>query len=287
MREGKPSRTSTLVTFLRALADGGVTQVRDFSDPTAMELLPAGWRISAELIRRMAHARPEVIERVARESGGGFDLVALRTRVLDEAWHDAHRSGMRQLVILGAGLDGRAYRLDDVGEVAVFEVDHPATGALKQQKARRLQARARRHRFVPVNFERDRLWPALESAGHRADEETFWIWEGVTPYLTAEAMRSTLGQLAERSAPGSRLAMTYIEPGAESRETTWIRKVIAAAGEPWIGLMSRGEVAQRLQAAGFRVLEDTGMAEWLPRFSRFPEVSPERALRERIVVAER
>jgi len=150
----RASSTSQAVTIARALADAGFTEVREFSDPTAMPpMLGPRARVVVRLLLRHLASRPAVRTRLFERSNGRLDLIALRTRALDEAWHEAHAGDARQLVILGAGLDGRAFRLDDLGDSSVFEVDHPATQALKRERsahmasprgARANQAKARR-----------------------------------------------------------------------------------------------------------------------------------------------
>ncbi len=228
----RASGTSQMVTVMRALADAGVTEVRDFSDPTAMALLPPGWRAVVRTLGRRLGAHPERVRRMFERSDGKMDFIALRTRVLDAAWSAAHAEGARQLVLLGAGLDGRAFRLDDVGDSAVFEIDHPATQADKRRRTAAMQPRAARHAYVPVDFERDTLAGALRGAGHRIDDKTFWIWEGVTQYLTADAQETTLDAVGALSAPGSRIALTYVVPGTPSpspisemvrRTVDWLR----------------------------------------------------------------
>jgi methyltransferase (TIGR00027 family) len=277
----RASRTSQLVTMMRAFADAGLTEVRDFSDPTALPMLPLGWRVFAALSLRRLRARPDARAKIFESSKGRVDVIALRTRVLDEAWHAAHSGGIRQLVLLGAGLDGRAYRLDDVADVAIFEVDHAETQSLKRARARSLVARSASHTYVAVDFERQRLDDALEAARQDAARPTFWIWEGVTPYLTADAQCATLAAVARRSAPGSQLAMEYIEPSQSDVHARLPRLL----GEPWIGLMSRAEAAERLAQAGFTPLEDTSMTEWRARYSSGPP--REAGAHQRIVVARR
>jgi methyltransferase (TIGR00027 family) len=126
----RASSTSQAVTIARALANAGFTEVREFSDPTAMPMLSRRARLVVRLLLGHLVSRPAVQTRLfERSSSGRLDLIALRTRALDEAWHEAHAGGARQLVILGAGLDGRAFRLDDVADSSVFDVDHPATQA--------------------------------------------------------------------------------------------------------------------------------------------------------------
>ncbi len=278
MRHG-PSRTSSLVAFQRALADGGIGELPDFADPTALPLLPAGWRLAARALIRLGAGRPEAFRRYVERAQ---DLVPLRTRVIDGAWHDAQAGGIRQLVLLGAGLDGRAFRLDDLGDSSVFEVDHPATQAHKRARAAALAGRARRHAFVPVDFEREGLEGPLARAGHDAGRPTCWIWEGVTPYLTRAAQEATLSGIAARSSEGSRLVIEYIEP-VRTAALAGTRVLVRLFGEPFVGMIFRDEMAARLRAHAFELVEDTGPSEWRRR-SGLPDrgLAP---LPERIAVA--
>ena len=111
-------------------------------------------------------------------------------------------AGAPQVVILGAGLDGRAWRMPELRDVTVFEVDHPDSQREKAARAAALLRVAREVRFVPVDFTRDRLDEPLAAAGHDPARPTTWIWEGVVMYLTtAESRpRSTSSRAARRRA---------------------------------------------------------------------------------------
>jgi methyltransferase (TIGR00027 family) len=284
LRKGQASTTSSLVALLRALADGGLSHVRDFADPTAIRLMTPPWRLAGHAILRVARRAPQPARAPwVERSRDWVDFIALRTRVIDDAWHDAHQRGVAQLVILGAGLDGRAFRLTDLTDVSVFEVDHPSTQALKRDRAAGLRSGAREHRFVPIDFERDSLADALADAKQRADATTFWIWEGVTTYLTREAQEQTLSAIAARSAPGSRVAMTYVEPTGGPAQGLRLMRML---GEPHIGRMTRATASERLAGAGLRVIEDTGFDDWLERYTERP-AGGRRVLRGRVAVAEK
>jgi len=285
VRRGQPSSTSSLVTLVRALSHEGLTEVRGFTDPTALVFLNSLWRWVYRRTLRSVARRPGGRQRMLERARGRMDLVALRTRFLDDAWHAAHAAGVRQLVLLGAGFDGRAFRLDDISDSILFEVDHPSTQAVKRQRARSLSSKAMRHIYVPVDFERDHLGEALATAGHTTGQRTFWLWEGVTPYLTPEAQIATMRALAVRSALGSRLAMTYVEPEVSPSRIFGIRMMLRFFGEPFRGEMTRATAAERLSLAGLRVVEDTGSAEWRRLYAN-PQGNVTDVIRERIAVAE-
>jgi methyltransferase (TIGR00027 family) len=253
MREGRPSFTAALVAFARGMA--GVDEV-------AEKLVPPGFaaalRFDAMLPRWTIRAWNAATLGLVAHQG-------LRTLVIDRAARAGIANGARQLVILGAGLDARAYRMEGLEDVTVFEVDHPSTQAYKRAQTLTLRPRARELRFVAVDFEKDALDTKLAEAGHRAQEPTFWIWEGVTPYLPKTAILAMLAIVGARSAKGSRIAATYATPEGSALGPTALGVALAgfgAIGEPIRGLITPGEIAAALEGVGFEVLEDIGAEEW-------------------------
>jgi methyltransferase (TIGR00027 family) len=262
MRAGRPSGTAHLVALGRAMADAGLSHVADFHDPTARVFLSDKGRKSLAKT-----------EQAYRAGGRGFrvaaartmaDMMALRTSAIDAAVRAAIADGARQLVILGAGYDGRAWRLSELAGVKVFEVDHPATQSDKRTRVAQLPPAKGIVTFVPVNFERDALATALERAGHDPASPTCWIWEGVVMYLTREAVRATLAAVAQRSSPGSTLIINY----HTTRRGLFAQLIFRLIGEPQISAWSPAEMAADLHAAGFEVREDSGMTEWNERFAQ-------------------
>ncbi len=282
MREGQPSFTASLVAAARGVGAPP-------ADPLAVDLLPG---YLAPWIRVAGHAPCAVLSLL---SFGLTDHMALRTRVIDEALREAIEAGLSgqhaalpQLVVLGAGLDARAYRLRDLARTVVFEVDHPETQAYKRARVEGRTPTAREVRFVGVDFETMNLGDKLAEAGHDEAKRTFWIWEGVTPYLHMPAIRATLETVGQRSAPGSRAAITYGTP-----EMTPLGPLVGFAaiqafrilGEPLFGLITPRQLHAELEAVAFRILRDDGVRDWARRFEN------PRARRlmvdERLVVAER
>ena len=262
MKGERPSRTAHLVALGRAMADAGLSHVPDFHDPTARVFLTEKGTQSLANVERAARAgrRGYRIE-MARVMA---DMIALRTSAIDAAVRDAIAAGATQLVILGAGYDGRAWRLPELTDVKVFEVDHPATQGDKRTRVAHLPPARGIVTFVPVNFERDSLNAALENAGHDPSSPTCWIWEGVVMYLTHDAMHATLRAVAERSAPGSTLIINY-----HTKHRGWIGRIIfRLIGEPQISAWTPEEMAADLHAVGFEVREDSGMTDWNARFAQ-------------------
>lgn len=283
MKAQRPSQTSALVAFLRALAHDGLTGVPSFSDPTARKLLPFPWSTLHAGIRR-ATRRLEP-EKARRAFSPLVDILPLRTLHIDEELAEAVARGCRQLVILGAGLDGRAHRLPGLAGVTVFEVDHPATQADKRARARGLPLAAHRLTYVPVNFEHERLAQRLPEAGFDPSAPTVWIWEGVTQYLTDAAIAATLADVSGLSAPGSRLVVNYREPGAIPGDGP-MRWFTERVKEPQIGDRSRDTMAREVETAGLKVLRDSSGGDWAARYGA-PAPTHPHLLRTRNLVAEK
>ncbi|MFI1912748.1 class I SAM-dependent methyltransferase [Nocardia sp. NPDC020380] len=207
MAEREASRTAVLVCQARAVADGRMAVGR-FSDPIALQLLEPDEQRLVDEVR--AGARPKSFgPRMEYEMlSTTAEVLAARTVAIDDA---VRERGAPQLVILGAGLDARAWRMPELAEVTVFEVDHPASQAVKHVRMGERTALTA-VRFVPVDFGKDVLGAALAAAGHDETRPTTWIWEGVVPYLTSGEVAATIAEIARRSAPGSRLIITYPTP---------------------------------------------------------------------------
>jgi len=208
------------------------------------------------------------------------DMIGLRTAAIDGAVRDAIAAGATQLVILGAGYDGRAWRMSELTGVKVFEVDYPATQTVKRARVAELPAANGIVNFVPIDFERESLDSVLERAGHDPSAPTCWIWEGVVMYLTHGAMRATLAAIGKRSATGSTLIVNY----HTAHRRLFARIVFRLIGEPQISAWTPEEMAADLLSAGFVVREDSGMTDWNQRFAK-SEAKVERGAYMRVVVA--
>lgn len=270
---------------MRALATLDMTGVPGFRDPTAASLLPApfseAYRAAAWLD---AHGQGPRVRRLLR---GAFDALPLRTLAIDAELCAAIERGAGQVVILGAGLDGRAWRIAELARAVVFEVDHPATQRLKRARAASLGAPRGELKYVGVDFERDSLADRLAEAGHVTSRPTVWIWEGVITYLTTDALRATLSTVVLRSAPSSRLLAQYQEPPpAGVRGLAGLSWVVRRMGEPHIGRRSREIMRAELALAGLEVVSDSGAADWAERFGARAPLLP-LATYLRLVVAQR
>jgi methyltransferase (TIGR00027 family) len=289
MRKDRPSTTAALVASLRALYTAMPEPYRLAPDPLARELVPFPLALPAEALARAPWAAAAVHHALGLATRGLSHYIPLRTRAIDDAVREAVRLGAEQLVVLGAGLDNRALRLDELAGVRAFEIDHPSS---QRYKAARLAAlpspplpRARSLVRVPVDFEQDRLDQSLLAAGFDPAARTFWIWEGVVVYLTREAISSTLAAVSALSPPGSRIALTYTPRRMMGGiAVPFARRALRVIGEPFRSPLTPEEMRGLLEAAGLARISDESSEEWAQRY--WPGMGGSRAI-ERLAIAEK
>jgi len=278
MKANRPSRTAHFVTHGRALADAGLSHVPGFRDPTARVFLnEKGKKSLANTEAAARQPKRSVRVEMARVMA---DMIALRTSAIDAAVRDAIARGTKQLVIVGAGYDGRAWRMPELKGIKVFEVDHPATQGEKRARLAELPQANGSITFVPVNFEAESLAKVLEQAGHDRSSPTCWIWEGVVMYLRRDVMRATLADIAKRSAPGSTLIVNY----HTIHRRFFARLMFRLIGEPQVSAWTPAEMAEDLRSAGFIVRDDSSMADWNARFAN-DQAKVDRGYYMRVAVA--
>ncbi|MFB9979631.1 SAM-dependent methyltransferase [Mesorhizobium kowhaii] len=261
MEDASPSKTALGVARLRALHQIS-PEAALFRDPYAIAILGESTPAEQQLAQEDNRSRRMRL------------FVAARARFAEDWLAAAVRRGVRQLVVLGAGLDTFSLRNPYPG-LAVFEVDHPATQAWKRKSiADAGLAEPPATTFVPVNFERQRLPEELASAGLKSTEPSFFMWLGVVPYLTKDAIFTTLSYIA--GTLGSEVVFDYSEP-SENRDAAGQAALafhaarVAAVGEPWISFFIPGELAKSLRDLGFDEIEDLESGDIAARLSGTPK----------------
>jgi len=234
-----------------------------FDDPYALPIMGP---------ERAAALRADPFELNDPMSRGMRATLVVRARVAEDELARAVGAGLRQLVVLGAGLDTLALRAPALAPgLRVFEVDHPGTQAAKRAAlaAAGLEMPAQ-STFVLVDSEHAALFRALAAAGVRRDEPVFFNWLGVVMYLTAEASRETLRFVAS-CAPGSRVVFDYaiafeLMNPVERAISEAVAATLAAQGEPVVSRFDPAALATQLRALGFSELVDEGPSELNPRY---------------------
>ena len=270
MREGYASRTAEQNALFRALESSRPASARICDDPLARHFLT--WPLTLAMRGAAIPGGASFVSSfIDRRWPGVRSSVVARTRLIDDAISAAGDQDIEQLVILGAGFDSRAYRMTRLRGVEVFEVDHPDTQAAKQRVlTRRLGILPDHVRFVAVDFGRDDLTSSMSRAGYRESARTFILWEGVTNYLTEDAVDSTLRWCA-RALAGSTLLFTYVHRDILTRPAAFAgtRNLFASlekAGERFTFGMEPSRVPQYLAERGFSLELDIGAAEYRARY---------------------
>jgi methyltransferase (TIGR00027 family) len=262
MIEARPSRTALRVAMRRA-AHQLFDNPKVLDDPIALRIIGPNAAAKLEAGRGTE---------VTRFAGALRAFMAARSRFAEDSLARSIGRGVKQYVVLGAGLDTFAYR-NPYGESAlrVFEVDHPATQEWKRlQLAKARIAIPSSVTFAPVDFERQTLSEGLRLAHFDSTKATFFSWLGVTMYLTEDAVMSTF-QFVGSTPRGGGVAFDYALPRSS---LNWFGRLaldammwrVAKAGEPFRTFFDPTELAERLRGLGFMSIEDVGGDELNERY---------------------
>jgi methyltransferase (TIGR00027 family) len=269
MKPGRFSQTAEFMALFRALESARPAEQRLFDDCLAATF-------TSPPLRRLARwsavpALGPLLRRIIDKLWPGARTSGIaRTRLIDDWVTQGIVAGCRQVVILGAGFDSRAWRLPALAGLPVFEVDHPTTALEKSRRAAAAGADVSRVISVTLDFDHDRFADRLAAAGFDRDRPTMVIWEGVTNYLTAEAVRAVLSW-AGTLAAGSRLAFTYVHQAvltdpARFEGAARILLAVAGTGEPWTFGFEPDALPVYLQGLGLRLVEDLGADAYRARY---------------------
>lgn len=259
MRRNQASITAQGIAIARAVESERPADERICYDPYARKFAPAwmyhllGWFI------RVGYAE-------LRGPGVNGFLMA-RERYIDDLLQAHLDAGLQQLVILGAGYDSRAYRFDLSGRVKTFEVDHPATQAGKLEKLQSIFRKTPEQvSYVPIDFNTQTLEDRLLEAGYDPGLKTLFIWQGVTMYLTPEAVDTTLAFPVKHSAPGSAIVFDYVYKATldgvqKQSEVSSMRRYRFMTGEGLTFGIAENDVETFMQARGYSRVKNVNSAE--------------------------
>jgi len=264
MIPAEPSHTAHRVALRRA-AHQLLDQPPVLRDPLAIPILGAA---TAEALRE----NPAQFE-TSRVSPYLRAFMAARARFTEDQLAHLRSTGIRQYVILGAGLDTFAYR-DPSPELPlrVWEVDYPSTQAWKRECLAEANIAVPPHvTFAAVDFERQALPDALAAAGFDADAGALFAWLGVTQYLSHEAIRTTLAYVARATQAGGGVVFDYsIAPHllspAQRAVRAMLEAVVSAAGEPWQSTFEPDALVAELRELGFAMAQDVAPDEINSRY---------------------
>jgi methyltransferase (TIGR00027 family) len=247
MKKTQNSVTAQGIALIRALEYEKPAAERICDDPLARKFISTPIYLMGKMFAGYAE----------RKGPGVMGFLAVRCRYMDDCLKESLASGAAQVVILGAGLDSRAYRIGELQRGArVFEVDQPATQQAKIAAVKRALGGLPGHvAYVPIDFNLEDLRKLL-SAGYDPGRKSLFLWEGVTYYLTSAAVDATLKFVAENSAPGSAIVFDYLHTSAltakhKRDEIERMERVKQVTGEELTFGIEEGTIGEFLQARGF------------------------------------
>jgi methyltransferase (TIGR00027 family) len=239
---------------------------RIITDDLAHRILPVGFRVEVRLIGPF---KDWVIRKSEEKVPGLWGGIMARKRYIDEKVAEA-ADQVEAVVNLGAGFDTRVFRLEALADVPVWEVDQPQNIDAKRSRLEKLFNEVAPHvTLVPIDFDHEDLATVLASHGHEPDKKTFFIWEGVTQYLTESGIRATFDFLSKAPA-GSRLAFTYTPRDFIAGEIfygqEYLYKKMLLKDKLWLFGLDPDNVDDFLGEYGWRVLEHLGYDELGERY---------------------
>jgi methyltransferase (TIGR00027 family) len=263
MKEGKASSSAAMAALFRALESIKPDNERVLYDAYSMQLLSGvhnvifntRFLISGRLLNKIINWS------ISRFVLGVIDYVIARTCYIDDYLNQCIDDGIEQLVHLGAGYDSRVFRFTALKErVKVFEVDHPDSQRIKKEKVRKIFGYLPDHViYVPVNFEKEKLDERLFACGYDKKSKTLFIWEGVTVYITADAVDETLAFVVNNSGEGSSIIFDYAYKSVfdgRIKESGKMTRPIARIGEPFKFGIEEGTLEEFLGNRGFGKVKD-------------------------------
>ena len=224
-----------------------------------------------------------VLRLIEHQLPGSYGYFNARTQYFDQVVAQAAGSGLQQLVLLGAGFDTRPQRFaEQLQGARIFEVDMPVVLAARVARLRRAGLCAPNAVEVPIDFDCDDLVQALTRRGYEtAVGRTLFLWEGVTYYLSEQAVAQALRSIAALCTEGSGLVFDYVSKSFVNGDHSAYGSPALARGWRRLGNVNRSGVAsvgELVEPLGFRICDDVGAAELERRYLHALRGGPRRAL---------
>jgi methyltransferase (TIGR00027 family) len=272
VEDGRPSKTAFAMAALRALHYLSTEAPRILDDHLAMQF--AGLASRAEVDRAVDYITGLFAKYGDRTLAEGtvqrmMMTTCARSRFVEDQFTASLARGMKQLIILGAGLDSTAYRCSHITEaVEIFEVDFPGTQKWKRERLGLIGISIPKNlTFIPFDFEHQTLGEALAVGGVRPDAISFFSWLGVQPYLDEETVVSVLDIIAKYPS-GSELALdlrsSHEAGNSESMERGG-RQLVASFGEPFKSEYQPDAFRALLEQRGFARIDMVSFPDWFDR----------------------
>ena len=258
MKQRQTSTTAEGMALVRAIEAQRPEGVRICYDPIARSLVNP---ISVFLSKLVIDYG--IYDRFFAPGVGAIEFITARERYIDDFLKACLSEGLDQVVILGAGFDTRAYRSPGIEKARVFEIDHPATQAVKLKRLKKVIDPLPDYvTFVPVDFNTQTLGERLLASGYNERGRTLFIWQGVTMYLTPEGVDSTLAFIANHSGLESAVIFDYFySETLRDMKMKSTRRITRVIGERLIFGIDEGQIEPFLARRGFRDVRNADAEE--------------------------
>ena len=278
-RRRDPKKMATQIAAVRASETHLPEDERVFSDPYAEYFLTDEMRAGLGDLDQVRAA----ISKYEQMMPGVNGAIVARVRFIDEYLLECIAAGFKQLFVIGAGFDTRAYRFAEVKDnLRVFEVDHPATQQVKVEKIKVIFGKAPDHVvYVPVVFGADRLDHKLFENGYNPGLKTLFIVEGLLMYVPPPAVDGLLSFVVNASGPGSAFVADYfstsvVEGTSPLKEAQVLRQFVQNEGAPLQFGIQEGKIEEFFMARGFQTVSNVTSASCKEKY--FRNVSCERTV---------
>jgi len=267
----KQSSTAYGAAFLRATENLLPEDKRFFEDPYSEKILPPVYRYFVIIMRppKIWNFLMNMREKLTPGVVGG---ILCRTRYIDDLLINAIKEGVGTVVNLGAGMDTRAFRIPGIENIQYFELDSPELLKVKSSNInKKIGELPSNVSFVPIDFNSQDIGEELKKAGYTLSSKTLFIWEGVTQYISKEAVDNTIKYVAQAST-GSKIVFTYvlesfingshIPDGLNSLYKFALKK----KNPLWFCGFNPAEMHEYLSKFSLSLIEDVGHEEFLERY---------------------
>jgi len=267
MAQERAGNTALGAAICRLIEQYQPEEKRLFNDQVVKYLLNTPIR----MLMQFSSMRKYTIKQTDAIMQGIYGVQVCRTRFIDDAVQSALSQGIEQLMILGAGFDTRPYRLAGISSVKVLEIDLPSVQEAKKKRLQKHFGRLPEYvTFIPIDFDTQSLEASLTGTAFDLSRPVVYIWEGVTQYLSEEAVRQALTFIGT-SAPGSMLLFTYVLKSVIERRSNLpgagkVMDTVAKQNAPWRFGLEPSEVAGFLKPFHLNLLEDVGNADYQARY---------------------
>lgn len=269
MKAHKTSRTAQYMAFFRALETESNSSAKLFSDPYAIYFLEAKLRFATRL-SKYSIIRKYINNTIQKKIPGAFSSGIARTKYIDDLLQTTITNGVKQVIILGAGFDTRALRLDYLKPLPVIEIDHPNTSNFKAKTYSRINHISKNINFYQIDFNKQSLEELAIQHSFDFTKPTTVIWEGVTNYLTEDAVKNTFNFISKFTS-NSYVIFTYIHKNILENPNSFLGgerllKNLDKIEEKWTFGFYPEELSNYLKQFDMRLVEDMGATQYREKY---------------------